>query len=112
MSMYAVIEESGGQRKVSEGDQFLIDLVDGGKAEAGRTITFDRVLLLSGEGVANGSKIGTPYIAGASVTAEIVEPHTKGEKIYIYKHAEKKTYKRKTGHRQPYTMVKVTGIKG
>ncbi len=112
MSMYAVIEESGGQRKVSEGDEFLIDLVEGGNAEAGRAITFDRVLLLSGEGVANGSKIGAPYVAGASVTAEIVEPLAKGEKLYIYKHAPKKTYKRKTGHRQPYTKVRVTAIKG
>lgn len=111
MPMYAIIEESGGQRKVSEGDEFLIDLVESGAAEAGRTITFDRVLLLSGEGVANGSRIGTPYIAGATVTAEIIDPEVKGEKIFIYKHAEKKTYKRKTGHRQRYTKVRVTGIK-
>lgn len=112
MAMYAVIEESGGQRKVSEGDEFLVDLVEGGAAEAGKKITFDRVLLLSGEGVANGSRIGTPYIKGATVTAEVTEPVVMGDKIYIYKHAEKKTYKRKTGHRQRYTKVRVTGIKG
>ena len=107
--MYAIIEESGGQRKVAEGDEVLIDLYQGGTAEAGSTITFDKVLLLGGEGEA---KIGQPYVSGASVTAEIVDPAFKGEKLRIFKFKPKKGYKRKTGHRQRYTRVKVTGISG
>ena len=111
MSMYVIIEESGGQRRVAEGDEILIDLVDGGKVAAGTTITFDKVLLVSGEGVANGARIGAPYLQGVTVTAEVTSPVEQGDKLYIYKHAAKKTYKRKTGHRQKYTQVKVTGIK-
>lgn len=107
--MYAIIEESGGQRKVTDGEQILIDLHNGGQAAAGDTITFDKVLLVGqGEGQAT---IGRPYVEGASVTAEIVEPIIKGDKLHIYKFRPKKGYKRQTGHRQRYTGVKITGIK-
>ena len=58
------------------------------------------------------TKIGTPYVSGASVSAEIVEPVVKGDKLYIYKLRPKKQMRRKTGHRQRYTKVKITGIKG
>jgi large subunit ribosomal protein L21 len=108
--MYAVIEESGGQRRVVEGDKFLIDLAEGGLAAAGASITFDKVLVVGDEG--GSAKVGAPYVKGAAVTAEIVDPAVMGEKIHIYKFSEKKTYKNKTGHRQRYTAVKVTGIKG
>jgi large subunit ribosomal protein L21 len=108
--MYAVIEESGGQRRITEGDQFLIDLAEGGEAKAGSTITFDKVLVVGEAG--GGAKLGTPYVKGASVTVEVVDPAVLGDKIHIYKFSEKKTYKNKTGHRQRYTAVKVTGIKG
>lgn len=107
--MYAIIEEGGGQRRVSEGDRILIDLLDGGRAEEGKTITFDKVLLV-GEPGSDGATIGRPFVEGASVTAEVLEPIVKGEKIYIHKFRPKKTYKRKTGHRQRYTRVRVTGI--
>ena len=108
--MFAIIEESGGQRKVKEAESFLIDLYQGGEAKAGDVITFDKVLLVGKEG--KKAKIGQPYVKGASVSAEIVEPLVKGEKLYIYKFKPKKGYARKTGHRQRYTAVKVTGIKG
>ena len=108
--MFAIIEESGGQRRVAEGESFLIDLYQGGEAKAGDAITFDKVLLVGKEG--KKAKIGKPYVKGASVSAEIVEPLVKGEKLYIYKFKPKKGYARKTGHRQRYTAVKVAGIKG
>ncbi len=108
--MYAVIAESGGQRRVVQGDEILIDLVDSGSLEAGKTITFDRVLVVGETG--GSAKLGQPYVAGASVTAEVLEPMVKGEKLYIQKFQAKKAWKKKTGHRQPYTKVRVTAING
>ena len=110
--MYAIIEESGGQRKVTEGEEILIDLYGSGEADKGSSITFDKVLLVGDESDASASKIGQPYVAGASVAAEIIEPLVKGEKLHIYKFKPKKGYKRKTGHRQRYTAIKITGITG
>ncbi|MEM0983930.1 MAG: 50S ribosomal protein L21 [Planctomycetota bacterium] len=108
--MYAIIEESGGQRKVTEGEEILIDLHAGGEAEAGSSITFDKVLVVGDNTDSSKSQIGAPYVNGASVTAEVVEGDFKGEKLHIYKFKPKKGYKRKTGHRQRYTRVKITGI--
>jgi len=110
MAKYAIIEESGGQRRVAEGDEILIDLVDGGEKPAGETITFDKVLVIGDEG--GSATIGQPYVDGASVTAEVSDGLVKGEKLYIHKFRPKKGYKRKTGHRQRYTLVKVTGLNG
>lgn len=109
--MFAIIEESGGQRRVQQGDTILVDLIDGGEAKPGKSVTFDRVLLIAEPGAEQG-KIGTPYVAGAKVTAEVVDPLVQGEKIHIMKYREKKNQKRKTGHRQTYTRVKVTAIAG
>lgn len=108
--MYAIIEESGGQRKVLQDEQILIDLYESGEAKAGSTITFDKVLVVGDEG--GKAKVGKPYVDGATVTGEITEPMVKGEKLDIYKFKPKKGYKRKTGHRQRYTGVKITGISG
>ncbi|MCC7389772.1 MAG: 50S ribosomal protein L21 [Phycisphaerales bacterium] len=108
--MYAIIEESGGQRKVTEGEEILIDLYKGGEAAPGEAITFDKVLIVGPEG--GDAKVGQPYVKGASVSAEVVEPMVKGEKIYIHKFRPKSGYRRKTGHRQRYTVVKITGITG
>jgi large subunit ribosomal protein L21 len=110
--MYAIIEESGGQRKVNEGDEILIDLYQGGEADQGGSIEFGKVLLIGDESDAGKAKIGKPYVDGATVTGEILEPLVKGEKLHIYKFKPKKGYKRKTGHRQRYTAVKITAIKG
>jgi len=106
--MYAIIEESGGQRKVTEGEQFLVDLIEGGEAAPGKKVTWDRVLLIGGDA----TKVGAPYVKGASVTAEVVTPVVMGEKLEIQKFRTKKNYRRHTGHRQRFTQVKVTGIKG
>lgn len=108
--MYAIIEESGGQRKVAKDETILIDLHDGGETNAGDTITFDKVLVV-GE-VGGKATLGAPYVDGAQVTAEVVEPAVMGDKIHIYKFKPKKGYRRKTGHRQRYTSVKITNITG
>jgi large subunit ribosomal protein L21 len=108
--MYAIIEESGSQRKVTEGETILVDLLDEGKVEAGKKVTFDKVLVV-GE-VGGSAKLGQPYVDGAKVTAEVVTPDVKGEKLYVQHFQAKKTWQKKTGHRQRYTQVKVTSIKG
>ena len=107
--MYAIIEESGGQRKVLEGEEIVVDLMNDGLAEKGATVSFDKVLVV-GE-VGGKAKVGQPYVAGASVSAEVVEPVVKGQKLYIQKFEEKKAWQKKTGHRQRYTRLKVTAIK-
>tara|TARA_R110002073_G_scaffold118918_5_gene259201 strand:+ start:118679 stop:119014 length:336 start_codon:yes stop_codon:yes gene_type:complete len=106
---YAIIEESGGQRKVVENDQFYIDLYQSGEAKIGDTITIDKVLVHGSIG--GDATLGAPYIDGASVTLEITDPMKKGDKIFIHKFRTKSTYQRKTGHRQRFTEVKVTSIK-
>ncbi|MDX9910317.1 MAG: 50S ribosomal protein L21 [Phycisphaerales bacterium] len=108
--MYAIIEESGGQRRVEQGEVILVDLIEGGGAEAGKAITFDRVLVVGPEG--GSAKVGTPFVKGAKVTGEIVEPVVMGDKVHIFKFRPKKGYQRKTGHRQRYTSVKITSIAG
>ena len=103
--MYAIVEDSGTQIRVAEGDEFEIDLREG--AEAGSEIVFDRVLLISfGEGEPT---IGLPYVEGASVKAEVLEQF-KADKVTSIKFKRRKGYRRNKGHRQPYLQVRVTGI--
>jgi len=108
--MYAIIEESGGQRIVAQGDEILVDLLDSGAAKVGQSVTFDKVLVVGETGGA--AKVGQPYVSGASVTAEVVDPLVLGEKIDIHKQRPKKAYRKKQGHRQQYTLVKVSAIAG
>ena len=103
--MYAIIEDSGSQLRVSEGDVLDVDLRD--LPEEAKEVTFDRVLLVSNDGV---TQVGTPLVAGAKVVAEIVTAEKMGPKIHIFKYRAKKTYRRKTGHRQRYIQVRVTKI--
>jgi large subunit ribosomal protein L21 len=102
--MYAVVEDSGTQFKVSEGDLMQIDLRD--LPESAKTVTFDRVLVVGGES----ATIGAPYVDGAKVEAEILEREFKGEKIDVIKFKRRKGYRRKQGHRQRYMKVRVTSI--
>ncbi len=101
--MFAVIKTGGKQYKVAEGDSIAIEKLD---AEAGKTVTFDDVLML-GEG--GSVTVGAPLVAGASVSAEI-EEQTRGPKILIRKKRQRQTYRRTIGHRQDLTVVKITGI--
>ena len=101
--MYAIIDESGKQFKVTSGDTILIDR-EGTPDE--KTITFNRVLLVAGEGQ---PKVGSPTIEGASVTADVLGP-AKGKKVDIIKYRRRKGYHKHIGHRQKYLRVKITGI--
>ena len=102
--MYAVIETGGKQYRVQEGDVITVEKLN---AEAGETVVFDKVLLMSdGKEV----KVGTPYLAEA-VTGSVVE-NGKGKKVIIFKYKAKKDYRKKQGHRQPYTAVKIESLCG
>ena len=101
--MYAIIKDSGKQFKVEEGQQLEVDFRD---AEPGSKIEFDTVLALSND---DGLKFGTPTLDGASVTAEVVEA-VAGPKLTVVKFRRRKNSKRKTGHRQKYTKVRIEKI--
>jgi len=101
--MYAIIDEAGKQFKVTSGDTILIDRT-GSPDE--KTITFDRVLMVGGEGQ---PKVGAPLVEGASVTADVIGPQ-KGKKVDIIKYRRRKGYHKNIGHRQKYLRVKITGI--
>jgi large subunit ribosomal protein L21 len=101
--MYAIIETGGKQYKVQEGDVLYIEKLNAGEGES---ITFDKVLAVSKEA---GLTLGAPLVSGAAVSAK-VEKHGKGEKIIVYKYKAKKNYRRKQGHRQPYTKVVIEKI--
>ncbi|SEP93463.1 50S ribosomal protein L21 [Piscibacillus halophilus] len=100
--MYAIIETGGKQIKVEEGQSVFIEKLD---AEAGEEVTFDKVLFVGGDNV----KVGSPVVEGATVTGK-VEKQGKGRKITVFKYKPKKNYKRKQGHRQPYTKVTIEKI--
>lgn len=101
--MFAIIETGGKQYKVQEGDVIYIEKLEGSE---GGSVVFDRVLAVSGS---NGLVAGTPTVSGAKVTGT-VEKHGKGQKIIVYKYKAKKNYRRKQGHRQPYTKVTIGKI--
>ncbi|MCP3904736.1 MAG: 50S ribosomal protein L21 [Planctomycetes bacterium] len=110
--MHAIIEDSGTQIQVSAGDVIDIDPRDLGDGDdSGKTITFDRVLLVGDEATDGPSTIGAPYVDGATVTAEILD-RIRGEKLDVIKFKRRKGYRVKQGHRQPYLRVRVTGING
>jgi len=101
--MYAVVDIAGSQYKVQEGDNIRVARLD---AEAGASITFDRVLLVGG---GDKTKVGTPQIEGAAVEAS-VKGHGRSDKIIVFKMKRRKTYRRKNGHRQPYTELQIDKI--
>ena len=102
--MYAIIESCGKQYKVAEGDVVFFEKLD---AEDGKKVTFDKVILVSEEGKV---QVGNPYVKGVKVEGKVVS-HGKGKKIIVFKMKPKKNYRRKQGHRQPYTKVEITSIK-
>ena len=101
--MHAIIETGGKQYKVAEGDTLFIEKLN---AEAGEAVTFDKVLA-----VVDGDKatFGTPVVEGAKVEANVVK-NGKGKKVMICKYNPKKGYRRRQGHRQPYTKVTIGKI--
>ena len=101
--MHAIIETGGKQYKVTEGDTLFIEKLP---VEAGEAVTFDKVLA-----VIDGDKItvGTPVVEGAKVDGSVVK-NGKGKKVIVFKYKPKKGYRRKQGHRQPYTKVTIGKI--
>ena len=102
--MYAIIATGGKQYKVAEGDVIRVEKLD---VEAGSTYSFDQVLAVSGETFT----VGTPTVAGASVTATVVG-NGKAKKVIVYKYKRKTGYHKKNGHRQSFTKVKIEKING
>lgn len=100
--MFAIIKTGGKQYKVSEGDVIKVEKIE---AEAGDKIEFDQVLMVAGDDV----KVGSPVVQGAKVSAEVLD-QKKDKKIVIFKFKAKKNYRKKKGHRQPYTLVKIEKI--
>ena len=101
--MHEIIETGGKQYKVTEGDTLFIEKLP---VEAGENVTFDKVLaVIDGEKIT----VGTPVVEGAKVDASVVK-NGKGKKIIVFKYKPKKGYRRKQGHRQPYTKVTIGKI--
>ncbi len=101
--MFAVVQSGGKQYNVAEGDVLRLESLS---ANPGDTVALD-VMMVSGDEV----KVGAPLVEGASVKAEVLG-HGRGKKIYIYKFKAKSNYRRKTGHRQGYTEVRITEVAG
>lgn len=100
--MYAIIRTGGKQYNVSVGDEVLVEKLN---AEVGEEVSFEVLMLADDSGI----KIGTPVVEGVSAKAEVVK-HGKGKKVIVFKYKPKKNYRKKQGHRQPYTMVKIKAI--
>jgi len=102
--MYAIVEIAGQQFKVQKDQKVYVHRLD---AEAGSKIDFDKVLLIEDKGKVN---VGAPAVAGAKVTAEVLN-HVKGDKVIVFKKKRRKGYKKKNGHRQAFTELSIKGIK-
>ena len=102
--MYAVFKTGGKQYKVAQGDRLRVEKLP---ASVGDTVTFDEVLLVGGDAI----KIGAPLVAGAKVEAKVVAQERE-KKIIVFKFRRRKNYRRKNGHRQPFTALEITGITG
>ncbi|MDR0568984.1 MAG: 50S ribosomal protein L21 [Spirochaetaceae bacterium] len=102
--MYALVAFKGKQYKAEKGALLKVDSID---AEVGSTLSIDSVLMICGETVS----VGSPYVTGASVSA-VVEAHKKDKKITVFKYKPKKDYRRKQGHRQQYSYIRIGDIAG
>lgn len=105
--MYAIIKDGGHQYRVENGRRLHVQLRD--DVEKGAVVRFDQVCLIGGEGE---PKVGKPFVAGASVEAKVVEPVRKARKVIILKYRRRKNSQRRNGHRQKFTEVEITAIKG
>ena len=101
--MFAVIKTGGKQYRVAANDVITVATLEG---EPGAAVTFDQVLMVTND---NGTEVGAPLVAGVTVTGEVVE-HTRGEKVIAFKKRRRQNSRRKRGHRQDYTVVRITEI--
>ncbi|MDX1540864.1 MAG: 50S ribosomal protein L21 [Geminicoccaceae bacterium] len=104
--MYAVVRTGGKQYRVEAGDVIKVEKLAG---EAGEVLDLADVLMLGGDGVDGGPKVGTPVVDGAAVKAEVLE-QMKGPKVVIFKKKRRKNHRRKRGHRQPLTVLRIQDI--
>jgi large subunit ribosomal protein L21 len=104
--MYAVIKTGGKQYRVTRGDVIKVERLDG---EVGQSIAFDQVLMVGGEGEGDAPRIGTPLVAGAAVRAEVLE-QAKARKVIVFKKKRRKNYRRRHGHRQLQTVLRIQDI--
>lgn len=104
--MYAIIQDGGHQYRVEQGKKVRIQLRE---TEDGAKITFDQVCLVGGDGAL---KVGKPFVSGAVVEGKVVRNEVKAKKVIILKYRRRKASQRRNGHRQRYTEVEITGIKG
>ncbi len=102
--MYAVIQTGGKQYRVSPGDVLRVEKLPGTK---GDTVTFSDILLVGGESV----RVGKPFVQGVTVSAKVLV-QDRARKIIVFKMKRRKNYRRKNGHRQPFTELTITGIEG
>ncbi len=101
--MYAIVETGGKQYRAAQGDVLEVEKLD---VAVGATVTLDKVLLISGD---QGVQIGTPTLAKAKVTGEVIA-QDRHPKIIVFKKKRRKNYRRTNGHRQSFTKLKITGI--
>lgn len=101
--MYAIVQTGGKQYKVANGDEILVERLD---ANVGDKINLDVLMTVNGDKVV----AGNPLVKGAEVVAEVVA-HGKGDKIVVFKYKAKKNERKKQGHRQPYTQLKIVSVK-
>ena len=100
--MYAIFETGGKQYKAEKGDVLRVEKLD---LDEGKLVSFDALVVADGDDV----KIGTPTVKGAKVRAK-VEEHGKAKKVIVFKYKPKRKYRKKQGHRQPYSVIRITSI--
>ena len=103
--MYAIVEINGQQFKVEEGKKLFVNHLK--DAESGKTVEFDRVLLVDKDGAVT---VGAPTVEGAKVVAEVVNPLVKGDKVVVFKMKRRKDYRVKNGHRNHFTEVEIKSV--
>lgn len=103
--MYAIVEINGQQFKVEEGKRLFINHIQ--EIEEGKTVEFEKVLLVDNDGTVT---VGAPTVDGAKVVVEVVNPLVKGDKVIVFKKKRRKGYRKKNGHRQQFTEVKVKQV--
>ena len=103
--MYAIVEINGQQFKVTEGQKLFVHHIK--DVEAGKTVEFDKVLLVDKEGAVT---VGAPTVEGAKVVVEVVNPLVKGDKVIVFKMKRRKDYRKKNGHRAQFTQIEVKQV--
>ena len=103
--MYAIVEINGQQFKAEQGKKLFVHHIK--DSEEGQTVEFEKVLLVDADGAV---KVGAPTVDGAKVTAEVVTPLVKGDKVIVFKMKRRKDYRKKNGHRQQFTEIVIKSV--